>query len=399
MQDLLDARAAAVRDGDLAAFRATLGPASMADPGFRAQQLRWFRNLQQLPIGVLAYTVRDNSVQQTGFTIDRDVAGVYIPYVSTTLRLRGFDAGPVSRNGAVTVARTPGGYRVVSVDDADELLDAGDAALGKAPWDLTELDVRRQRAEGGDTLLLLDEDSAATGDTLLSLLADGSARVRAALPFPWDGSVVAYATGDDRVIGAIRDVPGGDVSNVGALAFPVYEELYRSPVAAFRFALNPAVLSSDPLFLRRLITHELTHVALGVRDDGAPTWVSEGAAEYVGALGLAPEETRIAIAAVDRARDIDARTADGGGADLRLPPSADFNNAQSDWHYGLSWYAMEWIAANRGEAAVWQLVRAMARGDGTADDEQDRVLRKVVGVGERQLIVNAVDLILDTYAR
>ena len=398
-QDLLDARAAAVRAGDLDAFVATLAPARLTDKGFRAQQKRWFRNLQQLPVGRLAYTVRDNTVQQTGFEVDRDAPGVYVPYVQTTLRLRGFDDAPVSRNGAVTVARTPRGYRVVSVDDADELLDAGDAAIGRAPWDLTALDVRRQRGGGSDTLLLLDDGSAAQGDTLLALLGAASTRVRDAVPFPWDGSVVAYATGDDKVIGAIRDVPGGDVANVGALAFPIYEEPNRGAVAAFRFALNPAVLTSDDLFLRRLVTHELTHVALGVRDDGAPTWISEGAAEYVGALGLAPTETRIAVAAVDRARSIRQRLDAGRPVELRMPPTDTFNSGDSDWHYGLSWYAMEWIAANRGQSSVWRLVRAMARGDGTPDDRQDRVLRKVIGVGEAELVSNAIDLILDTYDR
>ena len=40
----------------------------------------------------------------------------------------------------------------------------------------------------------------------------------------------------------------------------------------------------------RLIRHELTHVAVGDRADGVPTWLSEGIAEYVSVRPIPPED-------------------------------------------------------------------------------------------------------------
>ena len=45
----------------------------------------------------------------------------------------------------------------------------------------------------------------------------------------------------------------------------------------------PSSVRAGEAFLGRITRHELSHIAIGVRDDGAPAWVSEGIAEYLGA--------------------------------------------------------------------------------------------------------------------
>ena len=63
-----------------------------------------------------------------------------------------------------------------------------------------------------------------------------------------------------------------------------------------------------------------------------------------------------------------------------MPVSKEFNNTDQEWHYALSWMACDYIAASHGESRLWELVDAMHNGgQGTSDDEQDRVLVQVLG--------------------
>ncbi len=377
-QELLDRRAAAVLDGDLVAFLADVDD---RDPVVVREQRRWFRNLQRLPVQTLSYTVGQEEWDPSAAAEPlRDEPDLFLPQVEVRLQLRTFDQVPVRRVVGVGLVENDGG---LVLRDDDAVPEQRTAALGAAPWDLTSLVVRRRPG----VLLLLDPRSRSQGAELVQAVAQGIATVQSHVPSSWDGDVVVYATSDPAPIAAVENVPGGDVSRVGGLSFPVYGRP-GGTIAAFRFALNPDVLDADPLYLRRLITHELTHVALRRRDDHVPTWLAEGVAEYVSAADLGFDETRIATSVLTRARSTGASG---------LPPSASFNSGDSDWHYGLSWYACEWIAQTYGEARLWDLVRAMHADGGTPDSEQDAVLRRVVGVGGDRLADDAVALILQTY--
>src|SRR4029079_17064070 len=112
------------------------------------------------------------------------------------------------------------------------------------------------------------------------------------LPFTWSGKVVVYNVDDQRVLATFRDVPGGAIEHLGALTFPTYSEEERSQVASTRMLLMPSSVRAGEVFLGRITRHELSHIAIGVRDDGAPAWVSEGIAEYLGARDV-PVASRI----------------------------------------------------------------------------------------------------------
>jgi hypothetical protein len=122
---------------------------------------------------------------------------------------------------------------------------------------------------------------------------------------------------------------------------------------------------------------------MGTRDDAVPVWLSEGLAEYVSVRPLAPEDRRIPQAAVAAAEE--------GVVDL--PGDATFNDDRSEAHYGLAWWALEYVADAYGEDAPWQLLDAMA--EPGADPTE--VLHDQFGTSTRDLATHADRLILTFY--
>jgi hypothetical protein len=198
--------------------------------------------------------------------------------------------------------------------------------------------------------------------------------------------VVVYALSDPSYLASIPDLPGGDPRTLDGVAFPVVAEPGKSALASTRFVLHPRLLSRGGQGRARLIRHELTHVALGRRDDHAPVWLSEGLAEYVSVRPLPPERRGVSQTAVDAAR--------AGFTDL--PGDADFNDADSRVHYGESWWACEYVAASFGEPTLWSLLDQL---DDPALDATGRndVLRAWIGIGTRQLAERAGKLLLLTF--
>ncbi len=98
-------------------------------------------------------------------------------------------------------------------------------------------------------------------------------------------------------------MPGDDPLALDAVAFPVPAAPDGEETADTRFLLNPRMLDAPGAARARLIRHELTHVAIGKRADGVPTWLSEGIAEYVSVRPLAPEDRVLSRAALAAAED------------------------------------------------------------------------------------------------
>ena len=73
-----------------------------------------------------------------------------------------------------------------------------------------------------------------------------------------------------------------------------------------------------------------------------------------------------------------------------MPATADFNDSDQEWHYALSWMAVDYIASTYGEGRMWELMDAMHNGgSGTRDADQDRVLDQVLGYGSLELAQRA----------
>ncbi len=375
-QRVLDVRARAVRTRNLTLF---LRHVDRSDAELVSRQRRYFRNLVQLPLAEFGYRV--TAREWPGEARTPGGRAVHVPEVVHTVQLDGFDRVPVRRVVGFAFSFDRGRAVIESERSA-----GGDLLLRgtPAPWDLTAVTV--STAPG--VLGIFDRRTRARAETVTAAVRDGIEELERALPFDWAGRVVVYSVANPRVLRSFRDVPGGAIDHLGAMTFPTYAESERTRVASTRMLLMPSSVAAGQPFLGRITRHELSHVAIGTRDDGSPVWVSEGIAEYLGAREVPASDRIIPTAAVDRARQPVAG----------LPDSPGFNGADQEWHYALSWMACDYVAETLGEDRLWELVAAMHNdGAGTDDGAQDRVLRQVLGFDGAELARRAAARIRDIY--
>jgi hypothetical protein len=351
------------------------------DKALMARQRQYYLNLVQLPLSVFRYQVRPAQWQGQRL-LPRWGRDVRIPQVTLSVQLAGYDAVPVQRTVGFAFAFVKGRATIVS----DRTAGGTPLFLGTpAPWDLTAITVRRSSSVLG----IFDSATAPTGDTLVQEVREGMSELDKHLPFTWSGHVIVYSVSSSDVLRTFTDVPGGSIEHLGALTFPTYATPEgRGKVASTRMLVMPGSVRAGEPFLGRIVRHELSHVAIGSRDDGAPTWVSEGIAEYLGAVELPQRKRIIATEALARAQ----------GADEGMPTSKDFNDSDQEWHYALSWMAVDYIASTYGEGRMWELMDAMHNGgSGTPDADQDRVLEQVLGFDGQELARRAAARIRSIY--
>lgn len=376
-QRILNQRVQAVRDHDLALF---LKRVDRSDEALVARQRRYFRNLVQLPLARFGYQVLDQ--QWEGLRVpQRWGEDVHVPQVRMTMQLEDFDTVPVERTvGFVFAFRNGRGVIVSDRTATGEPLYQGTPA----PWDLAAITVREEPGVLG----IFDRYTAASAGSLTGVVRTGIAEIDQALPFTWPGHVVVYSVQSPHVLASFTDVPGGALEHLGALTFPTYAKEGGSQVASTRMLVMPSSVRAGQPFLGRITRHELSHVAIGARDDGAPAWVSEGLAEYLGAREIPQRDRIIPTSALTRAQ----------GGNSGMPLSRTFNDTDQEWNYALSWMACDYIAATSGESRLWELVDAMHNGgEGTTDTQQDRVLLQLLGFDSRELARRAAARIRRLY--
>lgn len=367
-QHVLDVRARAIKEHDLSLFMSTV---ARGDHAFVLRQRRYFANLIQFPLEKLTFTVTSRS-WSAGLVADRFHAAAR-PRIEQVVELDGFDAHPETSVTGLVLAKRNGQFKVV----ADRTRGGGFfPGYAPQPWDVAAIHVVRR----GDVLGVFDQATAGEADRLLTVVTGAVVDDQSALPFAWPGDVIVYAFKEPALLATFRHVPGGNIADLGALSFPVYANTSGTRIAGMRFIVLPGSLGADDDSLARLVRHELTHVALGPRDDGAPTWFIEGIAEYLASRPLAREGLRIASVAVQRA----------SGPVTSMPVSSTFNGPDQDWHYALSWMACSYIASKDGESRLWDLMDAFhdAHG-GTPDSRQDAVLRATIGMDSHALAAHA----------
>ncbi|PVG83826.1 hypothetical protein DDE18_05845 [Nocardioides gansuensis] len=369
MQQVLRARARALRGRDLERFLATTTRAR----GFTQRERRYFTNLSQLPIGRLSYDVDPETVVRT--------EGGYRAVVDMRLQLHGYDAVPVVRPQQFRFVDDPDGAGLVVASDRDPRWERR-SEVSPQPWDTGSIVVR----SGAGVLGIFDEASAAVAGDVIRAVEAGIASVAAEVPYDWSRMVVVYALSDAATLQGLGDVPGGDPDSLDAIAFPVLAHPGDGvdQLASTRFMLHPRMLGSEPGQLARLIRHELTHVALGARDDLVPTWLSEGIAEWVSVQPIPPEERLISGAALEAAEQ-------GPAA---LPNDIEFNGPDQGAHYGLSWWACETVVDMYGEEMLWRLLDELAA---TSPPDQSDKLQQLLQMGTGQLAREAANRILATY--
>ncbi|WP_166391455.1 hypothetical protein [Nocardioides ochotonae] len=367
LSQVLERRAGAVRRGDRQAFLRQLAPR----PRLREQQATHFENLRQLPLADYRYTF-DRS------DLVREDDGYWLT-VALHLQLEGYDAVPVITRDRFRFvpARRPGAFRLDSVTDPAWEKEAG---VRPQPWDTGPVVVR----SGRGVLGIFDARSVAAAPSLIAAVEDGIEDVAAVVPYGWSRSVVVYALSGDEFLRALPAPSGGAPGDLDGLAFPVAAAPDDPTLAGTRFVLHPRMLDVAGAERDRLVRHEIAHVAVGERDDRAPVWLSEGIAEYVSVQPIPPGERRLVTSAVGAA-----------GAGFRgLPADEDFNGADSEVNYAVSWWAVESLARRFGEDAPFALLDAAAAGPA----DTPRLLSRMFGTRPRELAADAARLIVSTYS-
>jgi hypothetical protein len=363
----LEQRATAVLTRDRAAFLTGIDD---TDPRFVNAQGDYFDNLAQLPLRRFDYDLDRSSMVR-----DDDQ---YWVVVEVTMQLDGFDPHPVLTRDRFRFAPTEDLRYVVSSVADPEWEAANDQQ--EQPWDMAPIVARTRPGVLG----IFDDKSVAAADPLMDSIAQGIGDVSANLPYDWGRSVVVYALSDTKFLASLDDLPGGDPEKLDGVAFPVMAGDADGGVVATRFALHPSMLGQPGTERDRLIRHELTHVALGQRDDRAPAWLSEGIAEWVSVQPLAPEQRRLPQEALGEAE-----------AGVRgLPRDGSFNDGESSAHYGISWWACEYLVASFGRESLWRLLEELDR---PAADEQDAVLESLVGLTSRMLARRGAKMMINEY--
>lgn len=361
----LDARAAALLKHRPRQF---VGGLLRDDPGFVTAQRGYFDNLAQLPLRELGYTLDRSTMVRAGEE--------YWVNVEVRLQLDGFDPAPVFTHDRFRFAAGgDGAYVVSSVTDTKW---ERTHRVEPQPWDMVPIEVRSRPGVLG----VFDEQSVSAAEPLLDSVERGISEVSAEVPYDWSGTVVVYALSSTDFLATLEDLPGGDTDHADGVAFSVVTGRDGGGLTT-RVALHPSMLRRPGTDRDRLIRHELTHVALGEHDDEAPLWLAEGIAEWVSVQSLAPESRSLAEEALGAAE----------AGVRRLPVDGTFNDADSAAHYGVSWWACEYLAASFGSSSLWQLLDEL----NDPDADQAEVLESLIGLTGPQLAKRGALMMVNEY--
>ncbi len=349
IQRTLDARAAAVLDHDENAYLAAVDPAAGA---LRADELRQFRNLADVPIGTWEYRLGDVKRQGT-----RAVADAQLRY-----RIAGYDTAPVSASRTLEFGQRDGRWYVTAdraaEGSAQQLWQQGDVHV-----------VRGQRS----LVLAVDKDSArlraiaAAADRAVPAVSD-------AWPSPWTGRVVVLVPASVDAMGALLGAPAAGYRGIAAVTTGETGSAGTAP--ADRVIVNPEAYGVLGAYGQDVVlAHETTHVATRAHTSGAtPMWLSEGLADWVAYRGTSRTDGQTApeLQRAVRSGDIPAA----------LPADKDFSfggNADALARaYEGGWLACELIAEEWGEAKLTAFYRAVGQGE-HRDAAVEKAMSDVLG--------------------
>ncbi|MFE6284094.1 hypothetical protein [Streptomyces sp. NPDC057877] len=336
---LLDRRAAAVLDRDLAAYRSTGSTVG-------------FGNLRSVPLAAWSYEL--TGLRLTGDTATADARLRY--------RLDGYDPAPVVTGRVLKLARdADGAWDVVSDRPAHQ--------SAQQPWD--QGPVRTVRGERSLVLGIGQSPEELRG---YAELADRAVpAVTEAWGTRWSRRVVVVVPESLDDMAALLGSPASAYRGIAA----VTTGEVGARATADRIIVNPDAYGVLGAVGRQVVlTHETTHVATRAHTHAAtPLWLSEGYADWAGyrGTGRTPAEAAPEL----------ARTVAEGRGPRRLPTDEDFaftgDAAALAQAYEGGWLACRLIAENWGEDRLGEFYRAVGAHPRRAGAVEG-ALREVLGI-------------------
>ncbi|MFT4086055.1 MAG: hypothetical protein QM658_02700 [Gordonia sp. (in: high G+C Gram-positive bacteria)] len=406
VQKVLDALGSAVQSGDTGKLDKLFDP--LAAPEFR----NTFRQMQQalgqapksaagrgsrLRLKTFDYQVApdDSSERQLGGELavklsdagstDSWVAPVKLNYALGGAALPGVDEPEISLSSYLVFTRYDDDWKLLGGEELapDPSLDPTEQKrppeLG--PWAFDGVAAADAKTAGGDSAVLSYPDTDRTATSIRKQFPAAVAAVTAFWGDDWPRKAVVTVTGTDaQFAGFTRTAPG---TTAAAAAATVYSRIDKASktVVGQRVVFSPAARELSDAGIGVVLRHELTHVAARLQTaDGAPMWLTEGVAEYVGRKG---SYQKLEQAAPDLAAQVAA-----GDVPTVLPSDSEFgvDDDTARIAYQTAWSFAAYIAGKYDEKHLKAMYLAVAKGGDSA--KIDAALRQTIGKDKKALVAD-----------
>lgn len=276
VQKLVDARAAAERNHDRAAFAKTIDPKAPA--AFRDAQLKGFDGLASLPVESLDFEVRTDLIGDLTHAVNRAEYGnarVYLPQTIRLLRFR-LDAGRPSLDDMWwTYVERDGQWYVGGNDDVTD--------LGLEPtismWDLGPV----VPVTSEHVMLIAHPEQQERARALLAITENALGTIAQRWTLPWAGHLVGFLPASPEELTTIIQATV-DVTKFVAFVSYAFEPDSLGTSAPRLYVQDRNLSRYTEAGQTETLVHELVHAA-GSQHTGPfhPAWVQEGAADWIAA--------------------------------------------------------------------------------------------------------------------
>ncbi|MBA8825621.1 hypothetical protein FHX42_002987 [Saccharopolyspora lacisalsi] len=368
---LLDRRAAALRNRNLAAFMASVDP--QAPVPFRRRQRALFHNLADVPLARWFYELDSDGTASSPppATMPEPPRELWAPGVVLNYALTGVDVVPTRKAVNHLFARRGDTWYLTGGTAARER----QRLTWRGPWYYG-----RCRVIVTDTGLVLGHDGNRELMRRVARIMKASVTAVTEVWGPdWSQQVGVLLPASRSELRSLVG-PTFAVDGIAAVAIADRVNTVTDRVAGPRVVFNTSTAAElSDTTLRVVLQHEITHIATRTDTvDGAPMWLLEGFADYVGyrGSGLSSEET-----APDLARRVRQRGPPSG-----LPSDDAFKGSGSrmELAYQQGWSVVDFLVRTVGERRVVGLYHRIAETGSSAD--VDEALRDIAGMSTNELV-------------
>ncbi|WP_229686312.1 basic secretory family protein [Longimycelium tulufanense] len=383
VRDLLDRRARALLAHDEEGFLSTVDPQSST---FRTTQRSLFRNLENLNFDDWAYQVDPVDVvppPALGASVPA-ADELWAPRVELRYALTGGDTTPTTRSLGYLFARRGHQWYLTS----DTALEPRGRRTWRGPWDFGPcLSTRTARG-----LVVAHPSNQAMAVKVARELDAATHAVSEVWGTNWPQRVVVLLPETPGELQALVG-PNFAVDGIAAVAVADRVDPVAGHVEGARVVLNPRTAAHlSTTALRVVLRHEITHVAArGATVDGAPMWILEGFADYVGYRNSG-------LTAVQAAPEL-ARLVQTQGPPASLPDNSEFSlsGKRLDIAYQMSWSLASYVAERGGQDALVRLYRRIAAAGPGQPSLVDDALREALGIDRQGLLAGWQEYLRATF--
>ena len=360
VQAVLDAREAAVRTGDRAAFLDTVDPGASEE--FKAHQAALFDGLRTVPMSKFELVLRTDEFADLAVGLDERYTAdeVFLPAVEARYRIEGVDTVDALDGFFYTFLRRDGRWRIVSDTDVEDL----GLPSARNLWDYGPV----ARSRSAHFTVFFQPSDRERAEALLRLAEEARERLAAGFDEPLPDEIPLILPHSVDQLAEMLQATFDLTNFVAFAAVSVDRDDGWEATAPRVFAQDVNLARSRRSFQLETLHHEFIHVAaFPLAGPFVPAWVHEGVADWLAKGRGAPTEV--------------------AGSDAVLPEDFEFTTGGLEAivsSYQESTSAVAFLAEARGgDAPLDLLVEAgEARiAPGTMDYHTDAALRSLYGKG------------------